>query len=43
MTLERRATLALGASQLLAWASSYYLLAILAVPMAAPPRPSAAA
>lgn len=35
MTLERRATLALGASQLLAWASSYYLLAILAVPMAA--------
>ncbi|MDP3859235.1 MAG: MFS transporter [Stagnimonas sp.] len=35
MTLERRTTAALGASQLLAWASSYYLLAILAVPMAA--------
>lgn len=35
MTRERRATLTLGASQLLAWASSYYLLAILAVPMAA--------
>lgn len=34
-SLERRTTLALGASQLLAWASSYYLLAILAVPMAA--------
>lgn len=35
MTRERHTTLALGASQLLAWASSYYLLAILAVPMAA--------
>ena len=35
MTLERRTTAALGASQLLAWASSYYLLAILATPMAA--------
>lgn len=34
LSLERRATLALGSAQLLAWASSYYLLAILAVPMA---------
>lgn len=35
LSLERRTTAALGGSQLLAWASSYYLLAILATPMAA--------